>query len=75
MPRKPRVEYAGAVYHVMCRGNGGQSIYLDDADRRTFLKTLGEACERCGWRVHEFVRKGSPIRGSGQTQKVPLSRC
>ena len=59
MPRKPRVEYAGAVYHVMCRGNGGQSIYLDDADRRTYLTTLGEACERCGWRVHAFVMMGN----------------
>ena len=59
MPRKPRVEYAGAVYHVMCRGNGGQSIYLDDADRRIYLTTLGEACERCGWRVHAFVMMGN----------------
>lgn len=59
MPRKPRVEYAGAVYHVMCRGNGGQAIYLDDSDRRSHLDTLGEACERCGWRVHAYVLMGN----------------
>ena len=55
MPRKPRVEYAGAVYHVMCRGSGGQAIYLDDADHHTYLDTLEEACERCGWRIHAYV--------------------
>ncbi len=55
MPRKPRVEYAGALYHVMSRGDRGEEIYRDDADRDLFLKTLGEACVRTGWRVHAYV--------------------
>lgn len=59
MPRKPRIEFAGAVYHVMCRGNRGQAIYVDDSDRRTYLETLGEAVERCGWRVHAYVLMGN----------------
>jgi len=49
------MEYAGAVYHVMSRGNAGQAIFVIDEDRRLFLETLGEACERCGWRVHAYV--------------------
>ena len=59
MPRKPRVEYGGAVYHVMCRGNGGQPIFVDDQDRRLFLDALREVCERCGWRVHAYVLMGN----------------
>jgi len=59
MPRKPRVEYAGAAYHVMCRGNGGQAIFADDQDRRIFLNALGEVCERCGWRIHAYVLMGN----------------
>lgn len=55
MPRKPRVEYAGALYHVMSRGDRGEAISRDDADREMFLKTLGEACARSGWRVHAYV--------------------
>lgn len=55
MPRKPRVEYAGAIYHVMSRGNRGDPIYLDDEDRRTFIDTLEEACTKTGWLVHAFV--------------------
>lgn len=53
------MEYGGAVYHVMCRGNGGQSVFADDQDRRMFLDTLGEVCERCGWRVHVYVLMGN----------------
>ena len=59
MPRKPRIEYAGAVYHVMCRGNGGDDIFRDDKDREMFIDTLDEACGRCGWRIHAFVLMGN----------------
>jgi len=59
MPRKPRIEYAGAVYHVMSRGNGDDPIFWSDADRELFLKTLDEACVRCGWRIHAFVLMGN----------------
>ena len=43
MPRQIRVEYAGAIYHVMSRGDRRDDIYLDDVDRREFLKTMAEA--------------------------------
>lgn len=59
MPRKPRVEFKGAIYHVMCRGNRQQSVFREDRDNEVFLDTLGEACVRCGWRVHAFVLMGN----------------
>jgi REP element-mobilizing transposase RayT len=55
MPRSLRIEYPGAFYHVMARGNRREAIYADDDDRRFFLKTLGEACAMTGWRVHAWV--------------------
>lgn len=55
MPRKPRLEYEGAVYHVMDRGDRLESIFWGDEDCALFLKTLGQACERTGWRVHSYV--------------------
>ena len=55
MPRALRHEYAGAVYHAMCRGNNGQDIFVSDAGRRLFLSTLGEACGQTGWRIHAYV--------------------
>jgi len=55
MPRKPRVEFEGAVYHVMCRGDHAEPIYQDDADRQAFLACLEEACAKTEWRVHAYV--------------------
>src|SRR5438876_6948887 len=54
MPRKLRVEYPGAMYHVMSRGNRRQGIFLDDVDRHDFLKTLAEVCQKTAWEVHAF---------------------
>ena len=51
MARKARVEFEGAVYHVLDRGDRREAIFKDDADRRRFLETLGEAGARTGWRV------------------------
>jgi len=55
MPRKPRIEYAGAIYHIMSRGNRGEEIFKDDSDRETFLETLGQACNRTGWIIHAYT--------------------
>src|SRR5713226_6312933 len=54
MPRQVRIQYPGAMYHVMSRGNRRQQIYLDDVDRHDFLKTLAEACQKTGWQVHAY---------------------
>lgn len=59
MARKPRLEYAGAVYHVMNRGNHQQVIFRKDGDRECFLGALGEVCERTGWKVHAYVLMGN----------------
>ena len=55
MARKARVEFEGAVYHLLDRGDRREAIFRDDVDRERFLATLGEACGRTGWRVHALV--------------------
>jgi len=57
--RPLRIEYPGAAYHVMARGNQGRAIFKDDPDRRRFLETLAEACEKTGWRIHASVLMGN----------------
>ena len=54
MPRQLRVQYPGAIYHVMSRGNRREKIFLDDVDRQDFIKTLAEACQKTGWQVHAY---------------------
>ena len=59
MPRKLRVEYPGAIYHVMSRANGKGVIFETDVDRHDFLKTLAETCEKTGFQVHAYCLMGS----------------
>ena len=54
MPRKLRVEYPGAIYHVMNRGDRREPIVRDDEDRKLFLATLGECCGKTDWQVHAW---------------------
>jgi len=55
MARQRRIEYGGAIYHVLARGDRREAIFLEDEDRKMFLETLGEACGQTGWKVHAWV--------------------
>lgn len=55
MARQPRVEYAGAAYHVMNRGDRGGRVFLDNLDYELFIAGMGEVCRRTGWQVHAFA--------------------
>ena len=50
VPRKVRIQYPGAIYHVLNRGDRREAIFRDDEDRQQMLTTLGEACRKaeCG---------------------------
>ena len=50
MARKVRLEYPGAMYHVMRRGDQREDTFLDDVDRHDFIKTPAEACQKTDWR-------------------------
>jgi len=54
VPRQIRIEYPGAIYHVMSRGDHREPIVQGDADRELWLKTVGEACAKCDWQVHAY---------------------
>jgi REP element-mobilizing transposase RayT len=49
-----RIEYAGAIYHVMNRGDRREPIFHDDLDRKRFFAALGEVCAKTDWQVHAY---------------------
>jgi REP element-mobilizing transposase RayT len=55
MPRPWRIEYAGACYHVINRGNYRRNLFTGKGSAEAFERTLGEAAARFGWRVHAYV--------------------
>src|ERR1017187_1726114 len=54
MARKVRIQYPGAMYHVMNRGDWREAIFEDDEGRERLLQTLMEACQKTGWQVHAY---------------------
>ena len=72
MARKLRVQYPGAVYHVMSRGNRHERIFVDDQDQRKFLQTLGEACQKTGWQVHAYCLMNNHFHAVVETPEPNL---
>jgi putative transposase len=72
MARPLRLQYPGAVYHGMARGSRGQAIFGDNTDRKVFLETLGESCEKTGWRIHAYVLMGNHYHLLAETPETNL---
>jgi REP element-mobilizing transposase RayT len=59
MARRPRLQYAGGIYHVMSRGNRRGAIYESDRDRHGFVATLASAATRYDLRVLAYCLMGN----------------
>src|SRR2546425_3894821 len=75
MARPIRVEFPGAVYHVMARGNERRTTFCDDQDRWRFLETLAEMVEQFGVRVHAYCLMPNHYRLIVETPRGNLSRA
>jgi putative transposase len=73
MPRSLRIEYAGAIYHVINRGNYRQSLFATDGSKEGFLAVLWAACERCGWIIHGFCLMDNHYHLAVETEQPNLS--
>ncbi|HEY0967107.1 MAG TPA: transposase [Opitutaceae bacterium] len=55
MARRLRIEYPGAIYHVINRGNFRGDVFDAEGAAAAFERTMFEACERHHWRLHAYV--------------------
>jgi len=74
MTRQLRIEYEGAYYHVLSRGNDQQAIFLSDHDRKTFLKTLARLSERFEADIIAFVLMDNQYHLLLRTKRANLSK-
>src|SRR5216117_2272504 len=70
--RKLRVQYPGAIYHLMNRGDRREPIFKDDADRTRFLETLGQCCAKTEWQVHAWCLMNNHFHLVIETPKANL---
>jgi len=72
--RPLRIEFAGALYHVMARGNDRERIYRDNVDRQAFLDGLVWACERFDWLLWAYCLLGNHYHLLVETRRPTLSQ-
>jgi putative transposase len=74
MARKPRVEFEGAFYHVIVRGNQRQKIFRDDRDRLYYLKRVEHYRQRYQFSIYAYVLMSNHVHFLLETGKTPLSK-
>ena len=74
MPRSPRIEFAGALYHVTSRGNARQVIFHTDADRMRFLSQLEDNLATYEVNLYAFVLMNNHYHLLVRTKRANLSR-
>lgn len=74
MPRGPRIELAGGVFHVYARGTRGSRIYRTRADRLTYLELLRKVVVRFDWRCMAYCLMSNHVHLLVQTPNANLAR-
>ena len=73
MARPLRIEYPGAIYHVLSRGDRREAIFRHDADRKLFLELLAKTCRRTGWQIHAYCLMDNHFHLVVETPRSNLS--
>ncbi|MSU50035.1 MAG: transposase [Opitutus sp.] len=73
MARKIRLEYAGACYHVINRGNNRRDLFARKGAAESFQRCLLKGAARFGWRLHAFVIMRNHFHLAVETPEPNLS--
>jgi putative transposase len=74
MPRRLRIEFEGAIYHVMARGNARQNIVHDAEDRQRLIDDLARTVGRSDWQLLSFVVLSNHLHLLLKTPRPNLAR-
>jgi len=74
MPRPPRLQFAGANYHIITRGDGRRKLFDDDGHYARFTDGLRQEVERSGWIVLGYCWMPNHVHALIQTPEPNLAR-
>ncbi len=74
MARKPRIEFEGALYHVITRGNQRQRVFKDVEDHQHYLKILIDYKVRYKYALYAYVLMSNHVHLLIETRETPLSK-
>ena len=72
MPRKLRMHYPGARYHVMVRGNNKQNIFLDDQDRGVYCNIIKEQPEKFNIKIFSYCMMTNHVHFAIEVNDISL---
>jgi REP element-mobilizing transposase RayT len=73
MARRLRVQFPGAIYHLINRGNYRRDLFATPGAAKSFESALGEACQRFDWVVHAFAAMRNHFHLAVTTRSPNLS--
>ncbi|EOD00300.1 transposase [Caldisalinibacter kiritimatiensis] len=74
MARKPRIDYKGALHHVMCRGNNGDYILKEDKDKESYLQLIKKYKERYGFKLFAYCIMDNHVHMLIERENTSLSK-
>ena len=74
MARKPRIEFGGAFYHVITRGNQKQKIFKDEADYEKYIEILSGYRKQYQYRLYAYVLMNNHVHLLLETRDIKLSK-
>lgn len=69
-----RIQFEGALYHIISRGNQRKMIFLQDADRARYLKYLDATIQRFNWICHAYCVMGNHYHLMLETPDANLAK-
>lgn len=73
MPRKPRLHVAGAIYHVISRGNNREAIFRSEEDYHEFIHHLERVKSRKAFKVYAYCLMPNHFHILLQAEETPIS--
>lgn len=74
MARKPRIDYKGALYHVMCRGNNKETILKEEEDKQMYLDLIKKYKKRYGFKLYAYCIMDNHVHMQIEREDVVLSK-
>src|SRR6266496_1107768 len=74
MARPVRIQFPGALYHVIVRGNERKAVLRSDRDRTDYLERLAHYAEKFEYRLLAYCLMDNHVHLAIETGEAPLSR-
>lgn len=74
MPRKPRIEFYGALYHVIARGNQRRKVFFEADDYEDYLTRLWRYHDKFDFVLYCYCLMPNHVHLLIEAKDVPLSK-